>query len=109
MLKKTAIATATAGLLALGTLAIPSAASAGGYGPGPSVNIGGPGWSLQFGAPPPHACRPVYKNVKWWDRWGRPHWKKIQVRDCHRHGPPPPFYGPGPGFYGPGPYGPGPW
>ena len=80
MLKKTFIATATAGLIAAGALVgtATSASAAGVYfgGPGWSVGIGGPGWGPQR---PHQVCQPVFKTVKWWDHWGKPHFKKIAV------------------------------
>ena len=80
MLKKTFIATATAGLIAAGALVgtATSASAAGVYfgGPGWSVGIGGPGWGPQR---PHQVCKPVFKTVKWWDHWGKPHFKKIVV------------------------------
>ena len=89
MFKKTILATATAGLIALGALgAMTSAASAGGYGDsGPGgFQFGGPGWSLQLGLDSGHPnfhpqkiCKPVFKKVKWWDRRGHPHWSFVVV------------------------------
>lgn len=94
MLKKTLLATATAGLIAAGTMTTASAAP---YHSGPGFFFGGPGWGVQVGPvmPPPPMCRPVTKQVKWWDRFGRPHWRTVTVREC-----PPPHhhhynYGPG--------------
>lgn len=100
MMKKTLIATATAGLIAagamLGTTGTASAASVQFGGPGWSVGVGpgyGPGWRHH-----PRECRPVYKTVRWWDRWGHPHFKKVVVgRDC-RLGGPGPWQGPNPGW-----------
>ena len=76
MMKKTLIATATAGLIAAGAMVgtTSTASAAGVYfgGPGWSVGIGdGPGWR---GPQRPHrVCEPVFRTVRWWDRWGRPH------------------------------------
>jgi hypothetical protein len=105
MMKKTLIATATAGLIAVGAMVgtTSTASAAGVYfgGPGWSVGIGGPGWG------PQRECRPIFKTVRWWDRWGRPHFKQVVVgRDCGRnHGPHGGWGGPGPnpGWGGPGP------
>ena len=96
MFKKTILATATAGLIALGALgATTSAASAGGgyggQGSG-SMQFGGPGFSMQFGFGnqnhnyhPQKFCKPVVKKVKWWDRRGRPHWRVVVVgQKCFR-------------------------
>ena len=92
MLKKTLIATAAAGLLSVGALtATTSAASAAG------IYFGGPGWSVGIGGPtfgpyrPHRVCKPVYKTVKWWDRWHRPHFRKVVVRQtCYwTYGPNP--------------------
>ncbi len=85
MMKKTLIATATAGLIAAGTMvATTSTASAA------SVHFGGPGWSVGIsdgygwrGDRPQRACRPVFETRRWWDRWGQPHFKRIVVgQDC---------------------------
>jgi hypothetical protein len=124
MLKRIALATAAAGFLA--AAAIPSTASAGGYGPGsqPSIafQLGGPGWNLQFGNPHPNfrpqkVCAPVVQKVKWWDNWGNPHWSNVVVgQNCSfggrgfgpgngpgwGNGPGPGFPHPGPGMGGPG-------
>ena len=85
MMKKTLIATATAGLIAAGAMVgtTSTASAAGVYfgGPGWSVGIGGPG----FGPQRPHqVCQPVFKSVRWWDRYGRPHIRQVVVRqECH--------------------------
>jgi hypothetical protein len=119
MLKKTLIATATAGMIAAGTLATTTAASAAGpaHGPTPGFGIqfGGPGWSVGIGAPRFHApppprphrvCQPVFKRVSWWHH-GHRQWRVIKVGErCHwvypgRHhrGPfPGPHPGPRPGW-----------
>ena len=100
MMKKTLIATATAGLIAAGamvaTTGTASAASITFGGPGWSVGIGdGPGWR---GERPHRVCKPIFKTVRWWDHWGRPHLKRVVVgRDC-RWGGPGPWYGPNPGW-----------
>lgn len=107
MFKQTILATATAGLIALGAMgATTTAASAAGPGSG-SMQFGGPGWSLQFGFGghqqfhPKKFCAPVVKKVKWWDNWGNPHWSNVVVgQKCSFGGPG--FGGPGPGFGGPG-------
>jgi hypothetical protein len=109
MMKKTLIATATAGLIAAGAMiATTGTASAAGVyfgGPGWSVGIGGPGYGPAWG--PHRECRPVLKTVRWWDNWGRPHFKQVVVgRDCRwAHGPQGGWGGPGPnpGWGGPGP------
>ncbi len=114
MLKKTLIATATAGLISAGALVgtATTAAAHGPGGPGGGVQFGGPGWSVQFGFGNQHrprqVCRPVFQTVKWWDRWGRPHFKRVVVRqECnwvYRPGPyPGPFPGQYPGWGGPNP------
>jgi hypothetical protein len=81
VMKKTLIAAATAGLIAAGTMvATTGTASAAG------VYFGGPGWSVGVGGPnfgpdrPHQACRPVFKTVRWWDNWGRPHFRNVFVR-----------------------------
>jgi len=110
MFKKALIATATASMIAAGSLiAATSTASAHGPGGPGGMQFGGPGWSFQFGFGPSFQnhpqrfCRPIVKNVKWWDRWGRPHWKQVVVGNNCRRGP---HQGPGgPGF--PGGLGPG--
>lgn len=114
MFKKTILATATAGLIAVGALgATTSAASAAnynGYGNGSgSVQFGGPGFNLQFGFGghpqyhPQKVCQPVFKKVKWWDRWGHPHWSQVVVsQKC--------FFKPGNGPHHNGPWNnDGPW
>ena len=76
MFKQAILAVATAGVLAAGGLAVTtSAASAAQYG-GQNWNHSQP-QQPQFHPRP--FCRPVIKNVKWWDRLGRPHWKQIVV------------------------------
>ena len=87
MMKKTLIATATAGLIAAGAMvATTGTASAAG------IYFGGPGWSVGIsdghgwrGHRRPHrVCKPVFKTVRWWDRWGRPHFKQVVVgQECH--------------------------
>ena len=80
MLKRIALATAAAGFLA--AAALPSTASAEGFG---YFQFGGPGWTFGFSDPPPPrpVCRPIVKNVKWWDNWGYPHWSQVVVgQDC---------------------------
>jgi hypothetical protein len=149
MLKKTLIAAATAGVLGLGMVAAASAAPnnpppfgggnpppmGGQYNPPPNnggvnAQFGGPGWSITIGNgqynpynqyQPRKFCQPITKKVKWWDRFGYPHWSVVVVgQKCPPqfppkfppHGPynPGPFPQPGPGpFPGPGPYHPGPW
>jgi hypothetical protein len=97
MFKQTILATATAGLIAVGALGMTtSAASAGGYSGSGSgsgaVQFGGPGWNLQFGFGNSHPqfhqqkfCKPVVKKVKYWDRWGNPHWTQVVVgQKCFR-------------------------
>jgi hypothetical protein len=90
MMKKTLIATATAGLIAAGAMfATTGTASADGVyfnGPGWSVGIGDSGWRHYR---PQRACEPIFKTVRWWDAWGRPHFKQVVVgRDCGRdYGP----------------------
>ncbi len=90
MLKKTLIATATAGLIAAGAMAATTttAAADGFYfgGPGWSFGIGNPGWR---GYQPHPVCKPIIKTVRAWDRWGRPYVQQVVVgRDCGRdHGP----------------------
>jgi len=99
MLKKTLIATTTAGLIAAGSLATATGASATVVGPGhyrPHVQ-------------PVRICQPVFKNVTWW--WfGQPHWRVIKVGEkCHWVFPPKhvagpfPWHGPNAGPH-PGPY-----
>ena len=121
MLKKTLIAAATAGLIGLGMVGTTTSASAAGA----SAQFGGPGWSITIGNGqyhpgyqyhPQQFCQPIVKKVKWWDRFGYPHWSQVVVgQKC-----PPPFHPPhnngpfpgGPGNQGPfpgGPGGPGGW
>jgi hypothetical protein len=107
MFKQTILAAATAGLIAIGGLATTTAANAAG-----SVQFGGPGWSVQLGNDnygphhqyrPQQFCTPIVKKVKWWDRFGYPHWSQVVVgQKCppifyppHNHGPVPPHGGPG--------------
>ena len=110
MMKKTLIATATAGLIAAGAMvATTGTASAAG------VYFGGPGWSVGSndghswrGDRPHRECRPVLKTVRWWDNWGHPHFKQVVVgQDCRwDHGPRDGWdhRGPNPGWgYGPNP------
>ncbi len=88
MMKKTLIATATAGLIAAGTMvATTGTASAAG------MYFGGPGWSVGIGDGEGHGwrrhharqvCEPVYRTVRWWDHWGRPHVRQVVVdQECH--------------------------
>ena len=109
MIKRALLATAAAGFLAVA--ALPATASAAGYNQNPNfaVQFGGPGWSLQFGNPPPRFappprqfCQPVVQKVKWWDNFGRPHWSNVVVGNkCAFGGP---GFGPGgfPGGFHPG-------
>lgn len=86
MMKKTLIATATAGLIAVGAMVgtTSTASAAGVYlfgGSGWGVGIGGPGYG-------PHRshqeCRPVFKTVHWRDNQGHRHSKQVVVRqECH--------------------------
>ncbi len=83
MLKKTLIATATAGLIAAGAMVgTASTASAA------SIHFNGPGWSFGLGDghrwhPDMRQCRPIVRTVRWWDRWGNPHYRQVVVgRDC---------------------------
>jgi len=93
MFRKALIATAAAGIMTAGALALTTtAASAHGPGypgaPGYGVQLGGPGWGLQFGNPPPRVqreafCRPIVRNVEWWDRFGYPHWtQQVVGQNC---------------------------
>ena len=99
MFKQAILATATAGLIAAGGLAVTaSAASADPY-------WGGPGWNgphVQIQIYPQRSCRPVIKNVKWWDRFGYPHWRQIVVaQTCDfygQHPHPHPYPGPHQGW-----------
>ena len=111
MFRKAIIATAAAGMLAMGGLAA-STATAAAAGPSAGFQVGGPGFNLQFGMGPGQqwgghhhnkSCTPVTQNVKWWDKWGNPRWSKVVVGyNCHpKHGPKP-FPGHG------GPWGPKP-
>ena len=129
MLKKTLIATATAGMIATGALATTTSASA--APPGPAyggIQFGGPGWSVGIGfpgypAPPrfrPHrVCEPVFKRVIQWQH-GHRQWRVIKVGERCRWVYPPvhpvavPYPGPGPHpapgpHPGPHPGGPGPY
>lgn len=103
MIRNTILATAAAGMLAIGGLAASSVTAA--AGPAGAVQFGGQGWNVQIGtsggavrsgpigtvggakwqAPKPAGknCRPVTQNVKWWDKWGNQRWSKVVVRyDC---------------------------
>jgi hypothetical protein len=112
MLRKTLIATATAGMLAAGSLVATTAtATAHGTSVSGSIQFGGPGWNVQIGTPgfrghQNRHCRPIVKTVKYW-KWGRPHWRQVVVgHDCNRrhHSPQFPSF---PGWGGPGWGGPG--
>ncbi len=122
MLKKTLIATATAGLIAAGALTSATVASAAPmYGGDPGRSIGHPGYP-----PPPYfrphrICEPEFKRVSYWS-YGHRHWRLIKVGErCHwvypqwntggPHPGPWPHPQPGPHPGGPGPYpgGPGPY
>jgi hypothetical protein len=78
MFKQAILAATAAGMIATAGLAVTStAASASPY---QSQN-------QNWNGPYPHAlqpfCRPVFKQVKWWDRFGYPHWKQVIVaRNC---------------------------
>lgn len=108
MLKKTLIATATAGLIAAGSLAASTgAASASGF------YVGGPNFSFGFNSPsfvprPHKVCQPVFRTVQWW-KFGRMHTSVVKVGEkCFwTGGNRGRFPGPFPGqFQGPHP---GPW
>ncbi len=113
MFRKTILATAAAGMLAMGGLAA-STATASASGPQGGVQFGGPGFNVQlgWGNGPQHGpgwghhnrgCKPVLKNVKWWDKWGNPRWSKVVVGyNCGPKFGPKPFPGHG------GPWGPKP-
>ncbi len=116
MLKQTLIAAATAGLIGLGMVGTTTSASAAGA----SAQFGGPGWSITIGSGnydqynqfrPGKFCQPIVKKVKWWDRYGYPHWSQVVVgqkcppRQFPPHGP----YNPGPFPPHGGPGGPGGW
>ena len=126
MIKQTLLATVAAGMIAAGSTSA-FAHGPGGYGPGgygPGIQFGGPGWNVQIGNgfphhPPQRVCKPIVKKVKWWDKFGYPHWNQVVVgQKCFfvKHNGPGPGYGPGfggpgwggPGFGGPGFGGPGP-
>jgi hypothetical protein len=115
MLKQTLIAAATAGAIGLGMVATAAPASAAQG----SVQFGGPGWNVQIGTPgygygygngygngyhphpnfPQKFCTPIVKKVKWWDRFGYPHWSQVVVgQNCQPKFPPkfPPNGNPGP-------------
>jgi hypothetical protein len=109
MLKKTLIAAATAGLIGLGMVGTTTSASAAGA----QAQFGGPGWSVTIGSgnynpynqyKPGKFCTPIVKKVKWWDRFGYPHWSQVVVgQKC-----PPPKFPPFPP-HGPFPHNPGPF
>jgi hypothetical protein len=85
------------------TTSTASAANANG-----SVQFGGPGWSVTIGSgnynpynqyKPGKFCQPIVKKVKWWDRFGYPHWSQVVVgQKCppkfppHNNGPFPPHH-----------------
>ncbi len=85
MFKQAILAATTATVLAAGGLAVSaSTASAAPY-------YGGQGWNHPYAH---NYCRPIVKNVKWWDRFGRPHWRQVVVgRNCGPHRYPHPYRG----------------
>ena len=96
MIKKILLASATAGLIATGTLAastVGASAGSSGYG----VQIGSGTFSIGYRGHQQRGCRATYRRVQWWDYYGRPHWKRVRVANCrpgkhqkaqrrHRHG-----------------------
>ena len=83
MFKRTLLATATAGLIAAGVMVGTSGtASAQGF------FFGGPGWGIGVGAGPGRECRPIFRTERWFDRWGRMHFRRVYAgQDCHWYGP----------------------
>ena len=94
MFKQAILAAATAGLIATGGLAATTTAAS-----AASVQFGGPGWQFQFGTQGPgpyhqfhefhqqQFCTPIVKKVKWWDRFGYPHWSQVVVgQNCGGNG-----------------------
>ncbi|HEY5080922.1 MAG TPA: hypothetical protein VII91_03200 [Bauldia sp.] len=75
MFKQAILAATAAGMIAAGGLAITTTAAS-------AAPYQGNNWN----GPYPHhqqVCHPVFKQVKWWDRFGRPHWKQVIVaRNC---------------------------
>ena len=83
MMKKTLIATATAGLIAAGAMV----ATTGTASAAASISAAPAGASASATRlrpqRPQRECRPVLKTVRWWDNWGRPHFKQVVVgQDC---------------------------
>ena len=82
MLKKTLIATAAAGMIAAGAMVgTASTASAA------SFYFGAPGFGFRIGHPYRYGhrvCHPVFRIRRWFDRYGRPHHRRVIVgRRCH--------------------------
>lgn len=83
MFTKTLIGAATAITIAFGSLtATATTASATNYNYGWNSGWSG-GWNggsnWNHGHHKKKICKPVYRKIKWWDYWGHPHWKKVQV------------------------------
>lgn len=87
MFKRTLLATATAGMIAAGAMiGTTGTASADG------VYFGGPGWSVGINDGhhwrPGRECHPVFRTERWWDRWGRPHFRRVYAGErCRWDGP----------------------
>ncbi len=78
MLKKIILAGATAGVIAVSSLAaMTTTASAAPY--------NGNAWHNHQ----QQDCRKVVRNVKWFDRHGHPHWRRVVSLKCGFMGPNP--------------------
>ena len=82
MLKKTILSSVTAGLIAAGALtATTGTASA----HNPTYQSQTNGHQHGYNVRQRRACKPIFRQVHWRDRWGRTHWKRVQVgQNCHR-------------------------
>ncbi|MHA1554390.1 MAG: hypothetical protein ACTSU0_08280 [Alphaproteobacteria bacterium] len=82
MFKKTLLATATAGLIAAGALTVTTGSATAhqtGY------NTGNSGFSFGYNVKPRRNCKPIFQRVRLRDRWGRTHWRRVQVgQNCQR-------------------------
>ena len=88
MFKNAFFASATAGLIAAGTLAATTGTASAGYN-GYNPQYGNNGIQLIHQVNPRRSCNPIFRQVRRWDQYGRPHWKRIQVGvDCDRVGQP---------------------
>jgi hypothetical protein len=89
MMTKTLLATAAAAVIAAGTMGLATTTAEAGY-HGPNVVIGfghpygyGYGYGYGYVPPPPPVCKPIVKNVVWYDWKGKKHWsKKVVGNTC---------------------------